>query len=450
MRRRDLLAAGVTLATARGVAFVAPSLSLAAEPVRGPATPSRTPDRIAGMTLAQLRDDYQDRLFNQYLPFWEKGGVDRQHGGFMCELNDDGSVASDEKYIWYQGRGIWVYSFLYNEFGSDRRWLEIARQARDFMVRHMHAGGGKWNQKVCRDGTLLEGLGENVYGWIFAALGLVEYHRAAGRQEDLDLAQASLWAAMKTYDDPNYTDTHTTLYTGLDLDPRGLRSQGHSMVTISTLTGLLARHRDPRLEELQQRHIELIMRKFWNPEHRIVNEFLRHDFSRAPGADEHMLTGHSVETLWIVMAEALRRGDRKLFDEAAGRIRRFLEICWDTVNGGWADGNFHVFGTKKQPRGPEYDVKTMWAHCEAMIACMMIIEHTGAAWASKWYERLRAYTLKVMPVPGHGVWRQAVDRSGKDLKRVGVSAKRKDNFHQARYLMLNLLSLKRMLGRSVA
>jgi mannose/cellobiose epimerase-like protein (N-acyl-D-glucosamine 2-epimerase family) len=376
-----------------------------------------------------------------YLPFWEKGGIDRQRGGFLCELNDDGAVASGEKYIWYQGRGIWVYSFLYHEFGRDRRWLEIARQARDFMIKHLHAGGGKWNEKVGRDGTLLKGPGENVYGWLFAALGLAEYHRAAGRQEDLDLVKESLWAAMKAYDDPNYTDTHTTLYTGLDLDPRGLRSQGHSMVTICTLTGLLARHRDPRLEELQQRHVELVMRKFWNPEHRIVNEFLRHDYSRAPVADTHMLTGHTVETLWIVMAEALRRGDKELFDEAAGRVRHSLELCWDSVHGGFADGNFRV------GRGPDYNVKTMWAQCEAMIACMMILEHTGAAWAREWYERVRTFTLKVMPVPGHGVWRQAVDRPGKDLKRVGVSAKRKDNFHQARCLMLNLLSLKRMLAR---
>jgi mannose/cellobiose epimerase-like protein (N-acyl-D-glucosamine 2-epimerase family) len=138
------------------------------------------------MTLAQLRDDYHDRLFNQYLPFWEKGGIDRQRGGFLCELNDDGSVASGEKYIWYQGCGIWVYSFLYNEFGRDRRWLEIARQARDFMVKHLHAGGGKWNEKVGRDGTVLEGLGANVYGGLFAALGLAEYHRAAGRHAEGD------------------------------------------------------------------------------------------------------------------------------------------------------------------------------------------------------------------------------------------------------------------------
>lgn len=122
-------------------------------------------------------------------------------------------------------------------------------------------------------------------------------------------------------------------------------------------------------------------------------------------------------------------------------------MCWDYIFDGLADGNFHVFGTKTQPRGPEYDVKTMWAHCEAMVACLMVFEHTGAEWARQWYERLRAYTLKVMPVPGHGVWRQAVDRQGKDLKRVGVSTKRKDNFHQARYLMLDLLCVKRMLAR---
>ncbi len=104
-------------------------------------------------------------------------------------MNDDGSLSSDEKFIWYQGRGIWVYSFLYNEFGKDRRWLEIARRGRDFMVKHMYAGGGKWYEKVRSDGKLLEGLGENVYGWLFAAAGLAEYYRAVEQREDLDLAQ---------------------------------------------------------------------------------------------------------------------------------------------------------------------------------------------------------------------------------------------------------------------
>ena len=84
------------------------------------------PGKIAGMNLEELRDDYHNRLFKQYLPFWEKGGYDKQLGGFICELNDDGSVYNDEKFLWYQGRGLWVYSFLYNNFGKNPSHLEIA------------------------------------------------------------------------------------------------------------------------------------------------------------------------------------------------------------------------------------------------------------------------------------------------------------------------------------
>lgn len=94
----------------------------------------------------------------------------------ICELNDDGSVFRDEKFIWYQGRTVWIYSFLYEHVGKQERFLEIARNTKQFMVRHMHAGGGRWHEKVRRDGTLLEGPGKNVYGSLFAAAGLAEFY----------------------------------------------------------------------------------------------------------------------------------------------------------------------------------------------------------------------------------------------------------------------------------
>ena len=423
----------------------------ASEPARQPiavrpSTFPSLPTRIAGLTLSELQEDYRNRLFRQYLPFWDRGGYDQQRGGFMCELNDDGSVFHDEKYSWYQGRAIWVYSFLYNEFGRDPRWLEVARKTRDFMVRHMYAGQGRWKEKVHRDGSLIEGVGPTVYGWLFAAAGLGEYYLAAGREEDLDLLRQSIAAAVRAYDDPGYVDAHTTLYTGLDIPSRGLRSQGHSLVLISALTRLLARVDDPRLESLQQEHVGHIVHDFWNPDYGIVNEFLAHDYQRLANAAQHMFTGHATETLWLVMQEALRRKDRGLFEVCKDRVRRLLEMSWDYVFEGFCDGNYLVFGTPQQPRGAQFEVKTMWAHCEAMVACLLTLEYTGEVWAKEWYERLRAYALRTMPVPQHGVWRQAVDRFGRDLKRVGVSTKRKDNFHQARYMMVDLLSLQRMLA----
>ena len=75
-----------------------------------------------------------------------------------------------------------------------------------------------------------------------------------------------------------------------------------------------------------------------------------------------------------------------------------------------------------------------------------MLEYTGEVWAKEWYERTRDYLLRTMANTGHGVWRQAVDRRGNDLKRVGVSEKRKGNFHQPRCLMMNLQSLDRMIS----
>jgi len=295
------------------------------------------PNRIAGMSLEELRDDYRERLFNHYLPFWDQGGYDEEPGGFTCELNDDGSVFNDEKSIWYQGRAVWVYSFLYQHFGKNERFLEIAQKTKEFMVRHMHLGGGRWNDKVRRDGTIVTGPSKNVYGSLFAAAGLAEYYLVAQDPGDLDLAKQSIWAAVRMYDDADYGDTHTTQYTAVKIPQTGIRSQGHSMVLVWILSRLLTCHEDARLEQLQRQHVDMIMRRFWNPEYGIANEYLHHDYSRI---------------------------------------------------------------------------------------------------------------LKTMANTGHGVWRQAVDRRGKDLKRVGISTKRKGNFHQPRCLMLNLLSLERMIDNA--
>ena len=153
MRRRDFIGSAVAAVIVATPSVAAPGR--VAESAFSAYALEALPSTLAGKGLEQLRDEYRDRLFRRYLPFWHRGGLDEKFGGIICELNDEGAVASDEKFIWYQGRSVWVYSFLYNNFGKDPRWLEIARKTRNFMVKHMHAGGGKWYEKTSRDGTLV-------------------------------------------------------------------------------------------------------------------------------------------------------------------------------------------------------------------------------------------------------------------------------------------------------
>lgn len=453
MKRRDF----VRLAASCGAWGVLSNLPASAGTTNKPAawpvldTPTcalPTPlDTIAGMTLPQLRADYHHRLFNQYLPFWDKGGYDRERGGFMCELNNDGSVANDEKYIWYQGRGIWVYSTLYAQFGRDRRWLEIARKSKDFMLRHMYAGQGRWVERVRRDGSGTGALGENIYGWLFAAAGLTALAQAADDRKCLDLAKESILAAVRRYDEPDYAGGFIGGDAYVDPPKAGLRSQGHSMIFLWVLTQWLRQRDDAQLAELQATHVDAILNRFWNPKYGVSNEYLLHDYSRVPGAEAYMYAGHSLETLWMMADEALRLRDRKLFDTAKARIRRYIEMCWDYVFEGWGSEDFLAVATDKHPYGPKFSVKTMWAHTEILLASMMMLEYTGECWAKEWYERARAFTLRTMPIAGHGVWRQAVNRMGEDLQRIGISTTRRCNFHQPRYLMRNLLTLDRLIAQ---
>jgi mannose/cellobiose epimerase-like protein (N-acyl-D-glucosamine 2-epimerase family) len=203
--------------------------------------------------------------------------------------------------------------------------------------------------------------------------------------------------------------------------------------------------KDDELENLQREHINYIMNIFYNSELSITNENLLHDYSRISGYEDYMFPGHSVETLWFVMFEALRLKDRTLFDTAVKRILHYIEIGWDYVFEGFGDLHYWVYDGDGRTREKMYGVKSMWSHAELMIATMHILEYTGDIMAQKWYERIRDYSYRVFDTE-YGVWRQAVDRSGKDKKRKEVyNPKRKDNYHYSRYLILNLLSLERVI-----
>ncbi|MFA6472522.1 MAG: AGE family epimerase/isomerase [Candidatus Latescibacterota bacterium] len=402
------------------------------------------PAKISGMPLEDLRKDYNNRLFNQYLPFWEKGGIDKDKGGFMCLLNDDGTVADSEKYSWYQGRGLWVYSFLYNNFGKDKHYLDIATKARDFIVKYMYAGDGTWNERVNRDGSLKEGVGKNVYGWLFIAAGLQEFYRATGNDQDFKMVLETLWASLRTYDNAGYTGVENNGALPPETNLTGYRSQGHSMVIVWMLSQLLSHKKNSHVENELEDNVDYIMKSFMNPYLRITNEYLLHDYSRIPGLEDHMYTGHSIETQWIVMFEAIRQLDHKLFDECKEQIKRYLTLSWDYIFGGFGDGHFYVFDGPDRTKIKWYGVKSMWSHTEILLSLMHIIEYTGEQWAVDWYERVRAYSLKAYSTP-YGVWRQAVDRFGNNIQRDGIPTTRKDNFHPARYMMLNILSLDRMI-----
>ena len=73
------------------------------------------------LNSAQLAGQYKNELFNNVIPFWLKNSGDTEGcnlgvgGGYFTCLNRDGSVFDTDKFMWLQGRQVWMFSMLYNK-----------------------------------------------------------------------------------------------------------------------------------------------------------------------------------------------------------------------------------------------------------------------------------------------------------------------------------------------
>ena len=62
------------------------------------------------------------------LPFWLEHSQDKTYGGYFSCLDRDGSVYDTDKFIWLQGREVWLFSMLCNKVEKRKEWLDCAIQ----------------------------------------------------------------------------------------------------------------------------------------------------------------------------------------------------------------------------------------------------------------------------------------------------------------------------------
>lgn len=403
------------------------------------------------MTLEELRARYRRELFDELVPFWLRHGVDREHGGFLCGLDYDGSLAHSEKFHWFQGRGMWVFAYLYNHFHRDPQYLEIARGAKEFMLRHGRQPNGRWAERFSRDGRILQPFRGDIGGQLFLAEGLQEYAWAAGDDEARELAFTLLKTAFRERSrrDPP-----------ADQDAR--RRQGFSMVCVQTATQMLRRWTDPEIAEIAQASVDAVINHHYNPEIGLNTEHLAHDFSRPQDEATICVLGHSVETLWMILDEARRRKDASLEATCVDRIRRHLDVGWDHVYGGLThavnvDHPTFVWPPER-PAGTSLEfhftgefkyMKTTWSLDEVLIAMMRILETADQPWASRYFSLAQTALDTWHSRRRHGQPAGYVlftDRRHTPQPR----ATRQDNYHHIRALMLCLQSIDRAMKRAAA
>jgi len=425
-----------------------------ATPANGEARPrSANAGKLAGMTLEQLRELYRVHLFDDFLPFVDKHVIDHQYGGFMCNTDLDGVNVTTVKTTWFEGRGIWVYSFLYNNFGKQAKYLEVARNSLEFILKNQPAGDDLWPERYARDGKPLTPPSKEIYGDLFVAEGLAEYSRATGEEKYWQQAKQIILKCQRIYDRPDYMPNIVAEYGGPKPFPfSGARIQGVAMVLLRGISQMLAGRADAELEKILSQSVDAILNYHYKPEFQLNNELLNHDYSRPSNElSQFVYTGHSIETLWMVLAEAVRTQNRQLFHTAAERFQRHVEVARDRVYGG-------VFRSLNNVDQNVWTLdKVCWEQEEVLIGTLCMVENAGDSWARETFGEMFTYVRDKFPLTRYGypLWIVQGDRKVTFDRKPPkgppfTGEQRVENYHHPRHLMLNLLSLDRMIRRGGA
>jgi mannose/cellobiose epimerase-like protein (N-acyl-D-glucosamine 2-epimerase family) len=451
MKRRSFL--GLTGAAALHLAIPrSGSAQSATEPRRG----AESQLRLAGMSLVELRQELHDQLFQVILPFWNEHGIDHKYGGIMCSLDYDGTLLDTRKNLWFLGRAIWIYSLLYNHFGKSPEFLEVARKTKEFVFEHALQADGWWAEEFSREGNVLRPFSGDTEGMYHLAEGLHEYAIASGDDQSHQAAGDLLKKLFRDFNSPAFR------YRGADFpylwgSKRAIRPQGLWFLNLTIATQMLQRERDPEIAAIAETSVDAIMNRHYNPDIGLNTEMLYFDFTRPPEEAEKSRFGHCVESMWMVMDEANRHGDKALWNTCSERIRHHLNAGWDYIYGGlsqWINVDHPSYqwpvetppGTKLEFHFVgEYEyLKCLWCQNEAMVATLNVFERTRADWAAeyfgmaygvikeKFWQKQRGYPAGAMLFADRRMTFQP--HSG-----------RQDNYHPIRQLISNIMTLDRMI-----
>lgn len=380
---------------------------------------------ILGPELQAIRETYRRWLFDDYFPFWDRFGIDHENGGVFCWLNYDGTRVSDQKYMWYQGRGLWVYSHAYRRHGRNSRYLEIARKTYEFLLAHGRDDSGFWRRSVGPNGEPSEGADPMGYAAVFVAEGMQEYARATGDDSALENAFEVFDRTRAIFDDrsrfekPDYIPVHYP----------GIRLLGHEMVIIRFLTQVLRYRDDPTFRADLRQAIDHVLGAFLHPVHQLTSEALDADRKRPDDAnDDFFILGHGMETMWMIMDAAIVLEDDRIFQTAAERFRTHSEASWDTDRSG--------FRTALSLSGGARHGRLLWHHDEALIGNLKLYAATGSEHALDQFLRIDRFTTETFLVDGPAgpVWSLAAD----DSNTAPAQVERMGNYHVPRRLMLCL------------
>lgn len=355
---------------------------------------------------AQYAVQYRDALLNDVMPFWERHSLDREAGGYFTCLDRDGSVYDTDKFVWLQGRQVWLFSMLYNRLEPRAEWLEIARHGADFLAAHGMDADGNWYFALDRAGRPLV-QPYSIFSDCFAAMAFGQYATASGDAAAVELAQRTYHNVLRRRDNPK--GRYSKAYPGT----RPLKNFALPMILCNLALELEHLLPADEVEATIDECVHEVMEVFLDRATNTIYENVAPDGAHVDSFEGRVLNpGHAIEAMWFIMDIAERRGDRQLTERAVDITLHTLASGWDAQHGGifyFLDSQGHP------PQQLEWDQKLWWVHMETLIALSRGYALTRRGECLDWYRRVHSYTWAHFPDPEHGEWYGYLNRRGEVL-----------------------------------
>lgn len=373
----------------------------------------------------QLSEQYKHELLDRVIPFWIEKSQDLECGGYFTCLERDGSVFDTDKFVWMQGREVWMLSMLYNKVEHRQEWLDAAIQGAEFMRRCAHDGNLNWYFSLTREGQpLVEPY--NIFSYTFATMAFGQLAIATGNDEYARIARDTFDIILSRVDNPKgrWNKAHP--------GTRPMKNFALPMILCN-----LALEIEPLLDPafLQQcidTCIHEVMDVFVRPElGGLVVENVALDESLVDSMDgRHMNPGHAIEAMWFIMDLGKRLNRPDLIERAKDTALRMADYGWDSEYG----GIFYFMDRLGRPTQElEWDQKLWWVHIETLIAMIKGYHLTGDPHCLEWFERVHDYVWSHFRDPQWPEWFGYLNRRGEVLLTL-KGGKWKGCFHVPRGL----------------
>lgn len=387
--------------------------------------------------LRKYRNLFRRELLGNVLPFWERYSPDRKNGGYFTCLDEDGSIFDPRKYMWLQGRQVWVFARMFNRVEKRKSWLAMAKLGADFMRKHGKTSGGRVYFSLTREGRPVS-IQRKIFSECFYCMGLSEYAAAANDRAALSDALRMLEKINFLVDNPFAIGR--PVFSGT---PRA-RQLAVPMILINLMEEMQSAHPDLDFARETKRRAEEILLHL-QPRLGAALEMVSPEGRPLLDIPEGRLVnpGHVLEAAWFLLQYNRRRKDKKIRESALRMIDWSLALGWDERYGGLL---YFVDVLGKPPIQLEWNLKLWWVHAEAAYAALAAYAASGNKKYLRWFRRITDWTFDHFPDHRQGEWYGYLDREGRVSQRL-KGGTYKGCFHIPRFLLYSVNLIDAMLEK---